>query len=245
MTAATYVIAATPRSGSSLLAEGLAGTGIVGRPAEYFASAYTWLWKQELALSKDCTWGEYMESVLAYATTPNGVRGVKLHWEQVRWLAAALCVQGPPESVVEVLFPGAVYVNIVREDRRAQAISLFRAMASAEWCRFPGSPPGRVDVAALSPTPLEIRRLEEAVAAQQANWERYLRERGARVHTVWYENLDDDYRGEIGQILKFLGADPERARSLPDPRLERQSDELNLRWRHLVDHACLAEEGVP
>ena len=108
MTAATYVIAATPRSGSSLLAEGLADTGVVGRPAEYFAPAFTWLWKEEFALAADCTWGEYLESVMAYATTPNGVRGVKLHWEQVRWLAAALCVQGPPESVVEVLFPGAV-----------------------------------------------------------------------------------------------------------------------------------------
>ena len=37
MTTPTYVIAATPRSGSSLLAEGLEATGVVGRPAEYFS----------------------------------------------------------------------------------------------------------------------------------------------------------------------------------------------------------------
>ena len=135
------------------------------------------------------------------------------------------------------------YVNIVRDDRRAQAISLFRAMASDEWCRFPGSRSrtGHVDVTALSPTPQEISRLEEAVAAQQASWDDYLRQRGGRVHAVLYEELDEDYRGEIGRVLEFLGADPERARSLPDPRLERQSDELNVRWRQLVDHVYLTQ----
>ena len=234
MTTPTYVIAATPRSGSSLLAEGLEATGVVGRPAEYFAPDFTWLWKDHWALSQDCTWGQYVGRAMAYATTANGVRG-KLHWEQVRWLAGALGVHGDPDAVVEAMFPGAVFVNIVRGDRRAQAISLFRAMSSNEWCRFPGSRDSDVELASLTPTLEQIRQLEEAVSAQQANWERYLHERRARVHTVRYEALDADYRGEIGRVLAFLGADPERAQALPEPRLERQSDELNARWRRLVD----------
>jgi len=241
MTATTYVIAATPRSGSSLLAEGLEATGIVGRPAEYFAPDFTWLWKDHWGLTQDCTWGQYLGRAMAYATTANGVRGVKMHWEQVPWLAGALGVHGPASSVIEALFPGAVFVNIVRGDRRAQAISLFRAMSSNEWCRFPGSPRSDAELAALTPTPAQIRRLEEGVSAQQANWERYLHERGARVHTVRYEELDADYRGEIGRVLEFLGAEPERAQALPEPRLERQSDELNERWQRLIDDSERAE----
>jgi LPS sulfotransferase NodH len=225
MTAPTYVMA----------------TGVVGRPAEYFAPDFTWLWKDHWALSQDCTWGQYVGRAMAYATTANGVRGVKLHWEQVRWLAGALGVHGEPDAVIAAMFPGAVFVNIVRGDRRAQAISLFRAMSSNVWCRFPGSLDSDVELASLTPTLVQIRQLEEAMSAQQANWERYLHERRARVHTVRYEQLDADYRGEIGRVLEFLGADPERAQALPEPRLERQSDELNARWRRLVDDSDRAE----
>ena len=64
---------------------------------------------------------------MAFAATENGVRGVKIHWRHVVSLARTLGFRGDPGVVLEVLFPAAVFVNIVRADRRAQALSLFRA----------------------------------------------------------------------------------------------------------------------
>ena len=40
-------------------------------------------------------------------------------------------------AVLEFLFPSARYINIVRRDRRAQAISYYRALLSNEWVRRP------------------------------------------------------------------------------------------------------------
>lgn len=235
MTHLTYVVASTPRSGSSLLAEGLEATGVVGRPAEYFAPDFTWLWKEHWQLSGDCSWGEYLARAMAYATTENGVRGIKIHWEQVLWLAGAIGVEGYPGDVLDALFPAGVFVNIVRADRRAQALSLFRAMVTDEWCRFPGSRTSAVDLSGVTPTYEQIAALERAMEWQQEGWEQHFAARRARVLTVRYEDLDADYRGEIRRVLVFLGADSRDADHVPAPRLQRQSDHFNLSWRHVVE----------
>src|ERR1700758_1845514 len=132
---ATYVIASTPRSGSSLLAGGLVATGVAGRPEEFFTPDYIEAYKKDLKLPLDCTWAEYLAKVMSFAETENGVLGVKIHWRHVGWLAQAVGFRGDPGDVLEMLFPAAIFVNIVRTDRRAQAISLFRAETSGEWFR--------------------------------------------------------------------------------------------------------------
>src|SRR5246127_2621589 len=113
MSHATYVIASTPRSGSSLLAAGLVSTGVAGRPEEYFTPDHIGFYKQDLKLPMSCSWPEYLTKVMAFAATENGVRGVKIHWRHVGSLAQALGFHGDPGVVLEVLFPEAVFVNIV------------------------------------------------------------------------------------------------------------------------------------
>jgi LPS sulfotransferase NodH len=248
---ATYVIASTPRSGSSLLAAGLVATGVAGRPEEYFASDHIAAYKQDLELPMDCSWAEYLTKVMAFAATENGVRGVKIHWRDVVSFARALGFRGDPGAVLEMLFPAAVFVNIVRADRRAQAISLFRAETTGEWFRSPGSStrerpwglylarptPRRpaVDLTGVAPTHEQIIGMERSIDAEQAAWTNYFTTRRPKVLTVRYEELDSNYRGEIVRVLQFLGADPAHAACLPKPPLERQSDHINEHWRRLID----------
>ena len=85
----------------------------------------------------NCSWAVFLAKVMAFAATENGVRGVKIHWRRVvvlaeRWVYVAI------QGLLEVLFPAAVFVNIVC-DRPAQAISLFRAETTGEWFCSPGS----------------------------------------------------------------------------------------------------------
>jgi LPS sulfotransferase NodH len=248
---ATYVIAATPRSGSSLLAAGLLATGVAGRPEEYFTPDYIGSYKEDLKLPMNCSWAEYLAKVMAFAATENGVRGVKIHWRHVVLVAQALGFRGDPGTVLEMLFPAAVFVNIVRADRRAQAISLFRAETTGEWFRSPGSSrsvrpwglylarptPGQAaaDLTGVAPTYEQIIGIERSLNAEQAAWTNYFTTRRLKVLTVRYEELDANYRGEIARVLQFLGADPAHAAGLPKPPLERQSDNINEHWRRLID----------
>jgi LPS sulfotransferase NodH len=250
MRRATYVIASTPRSGSSLLAAGLVATGVAGRPEEYFTPDHITAYKADLNLPSDCSWPEYLDKAMAFAATDNGVRGVKIHWRHVVSLAHALGFRGDPGLVLDALFPAAVFVNIVRADRRAQALSLFRAEATGEWFRSSGSlrtarpwglylgrpaAGGAVDLTGVAPTYEQVAATERSLAAEQAAWADYFGARRAEVLTVRYEDLDANYRGEIARVLQFLGADPAPAARLPMPPLERQADHVSQHWRRLID----------
>jgi trehalose 2-sulfotransferase len=251
MSHATYVIASTPRSGSSLLAAGLVSTGVAGRPEEYFTPDHIGSYKQDLKLPMSCSWAEYLAKVMAFAATENGVRGVKIHWRHVVSLARALGFRGDPGVALDVLFPAAVFVNIVRADRRAQAISLFRAETTDEWFRSAGPStsvlrwglylarptPGRaaVDLTGVAPTYEQIVGIERSLDAEQTAWTNYFSTRRRKVLTVRYEELDANYHGEIARVLRFLDADPAHADGLSKPPLERQSDHINEHWRRLID----------
>jgi trehalose 2-sulfotransferase len=248
-----YVIASTPRSGSSLLATGLDATGVAGRPEEYLAPDQIGPYKEDWKLPRNCSWADYRAKVMAFAATENGVVGIKTHWGHLVLLAQGLGLQGDPGIALDILFPTAVFVNIVRGDRRAQAISLFRAEATGEWVRshdqlapLPAylstsgshnrsSLRASVDLTKVAPTYEQILGMERGLAAEQAAWTRHLTSRRHKVLTVLYEDLDRNYRGEIARVLQFLGADPGRAVNLPKPAIARQSDLINENWLRLID----------
>ena len=112
---------ATPRSGSTVLCEALAATGVAGRPAEYFEAMYdTGLPRRPTdyfeglraipaasfladqlpaeggeareALRGATTYREYLAWVFGAGTTPNGVFGAKLMWGHVDHFVAYLRV---------------------------------------------------------------------------------------------------------------------------------------------------------
>jgi LPS sulfotransferase NodH len=105
----SYLVCATPRSGSTLLCEALESTGVAGRPREYFEELketgvprrpreYFWglrspdvlrLLPHDSQLNRSAeqrpTWdrddyARHLEASVAQGTTPNGVFGAKLMW---------------------------------------------------------------------------------------------------------------------------------------------------------------------
>jgi len=105
----SYLVCATPRSGSTLLCEGLERTGVAGRPREYFEALketgvprrpreYFWglrspevirLLPYDSQLDREAerspTWSRddyarHLAASLREGTTPNGVFGAKLMW---------------------------------------------------------------------------------------------------------------------------------------------------------------------
>lgn len=231
MRATSYIVAATPRSGSSLLCEGLSATSVAGFPNEFFAPDFRWMWRKAWGLEDSIGINSYIESALFHGTSRNGITAFKIQWMHAAPLAEEM--GRPGEDALSALLPGARFVNIIRLDRRAQALSWFRAIATNEWWRFgaaSGPPPPAFDRAA-------VLSLEAHLQNQQNAWQRYFAERGIVPLTVEYEALGRDYRGEITRVLQFLGLDRLPAAAIPPPCLSRQADSVTADWRQRLDQA--------
>jgi LPS sulfotransferase NodH len=131
--AVAYIIASTMRTGSYLLCEGLEATGRAGHPREVFCperrANYAGLWQ----LPRDIGFDGYLREAIRKGTTENGVFGMKIHGHHVEPLARECGVAGEPWRVLPQLFPSAKYIHLRRRNRRAQAISWYRAAVTNEW----------------------------------------------------------------------------------------------------------------
>src|SRR4051812_7686283 len=141
-----YFVCATPRSGSTLLCRSLAATGVAGRPEEYFerlrhsglprepreyfgglppqdADLLDLLPETRTGRPQHADLDRELPRYLEDGTTPNGVFGSKLMWGHLEDLLARL---GP--DTLEDRLGRLDYVHVTREDKVAQAVSLWRAV---------------------------------------------------------------------------------------------------------------------
>jgi LPS sulfotransferase NodH len=235
----TYIVAATPRTGSYLLCGGLEATGIAGRPSEAFTPDFEGIWRRLWSLDPCAGFWDYFREAIRYGTTSNGVYGLKIHWMHIARLAQDASFAGESADVLAQLFTGAVFVNIVRQDLRAQALSYLRALQTNEWWRMEGVVNDQRNGAVPVFDAAAIERLERELVSQQSAWERYFVERHIEPLVVEYEALTEDYRGQLARVLDFLGLDASAAATIPPPRLLRQADRLTAQWSQLMEAACL------
>ena len=232
----SYVIASTVRTGSHLLCEALCNTGVAGRPVEAFCRRHSAVYREEWRIPPDADFNRYYRSVVRHGTTENGTFGVKIHRSHVPLLAEDSGLAGSPDEIVSGLFPGAKYVYLTRKDRRAQAISLYRARATNEWWRIEGVP----NPFARGPEPVfdppSILEAEKYIEDENAAWECFFRAEGIEPLRIEYESVDHNLRKNVAHILCFLGEDPEQAQAVRFPRFVRQRDAITDQWLWQMDN---------
>jgi LPS sulfotransferase NodH len=189
----------------------------------------------EWELPEGIAFDDYLRAGIEKGTTANGVFGTKIHRHHLAPLARECGFAGDPSHVLRKLFPGAKYVHLRRRDRRAQAISWFRAKITNEWWRIPGVH----DPTLTGQTPEfhapEIRRLEFELERQQKAWDVFFDAREVESMAMDYETLAANYREEVARVLAFIGEEPGIARALPDPRLVSQNDDTTEEWHRRMD----------
>lgn len=194
----SLVIATDYRSGSTLLAEGLAGAGGYGVPMEY---AQRGAMERRFARFASPSPDEYLRAVMRARTSDTGVFGIKLFW---------------PEAQTLDLLPAPVIVWLRRRDVVAQAVSTWSALVTGEW---------RSPRATERDVPYDRQRLAALVAMHahhDRSWEQTLRDRATI--EVAYEDLAADpvrVTTVIVDALAQAGMPPEG--SIPRPRLARQA----------------------
>ena len=233
--ATTYIIASTMRTGSYLLCEGLEATGRAGYPREIFCPERREDYAGKWRLPQDIGFDDFLRTAIQKGTTDNGVFGTKIHWHHVEPLAWEYGVTGEPWRVLRELFPTAKYIHLRRRNRRAQAISWYRAEVTNQWWRIPGVEDWDLTGRQAEFNAAEIRRLELALDRHQQAWDEFFAAQPVEVMTMDYETLAADYRGEVARALAFIGEDPELAQALPEPRMVRQGDSLTEEWQRRME----------
>jgi LPS sulfotransferase NodH len=269
MTMASYLVCATPRSGSTLLCETLAETGVAGNPLEFFEALpdtgvprqpvdyLTGLDDPEaLGLIERAPphppppysdvrgvtdYAEHLAKVKRTGTTPNGVFGAKIMWAHLVDLGGRLGRDDLP-SLVDELFDRPRFVWVRRADTVRQAVSLWRAMQTQSW-RAENAPAAagepRYSYAAL-------RHLVALLTDHDAAWERFFTCASGAVLTLTYEEIADDPVAALRRTLAHIGVPPPEDALAALPSMRRQADERSDAWAEAYarDSRLLSARGV-
>jgi len=137
----SYLICATPRSGSTLLCGLLESSGVAGRPASYFNRRglhdYADVWR--IARPRDGRIDEaYVRAALAAGKTSNGVFGGRIMAETLPELIGDLAAADSGSAVTDLGLLSAQlgrlrFVHLRRRDVVAQAVSWAKALQTYYW----------------------------------------------------------------------------------------------------------------
>jgi LPS sulfotransferase NodH len=219
----SFFICASKRTGSTMLAELLADTGLVGRADEYFGNYL----RPTRFRSGRVGVAEHLVSC-ASSSRETGVLGCKLHWEHLPFFVGFLGLlrgaRGCTDlELVERAFPDPCFLWIRREDLVAQAVSWWKATSSEAWLGHeePLAAP-RFDFAEIQ---ARARRAEEQVSA----WKEWFAANGIEPLPVRYEELVAEPAALVRRALRFIGV-PVPDDLVVETRTRRQADEVNEEW---------------
>jgi LPS sulfotransferase NodH len=227
----SYVICCVQRTGSWLLAHTLADTGYAGRPADYFDDAEQENHSREWGLpTGDLT--AYVRAMREKATTPNGVLGSKLMWNNFDSLRSSLHPLSGTDAGLEFMrrtFPNPQFVWLRRQDKVRQGISWWRAAATDQWALRAGQEPEQP-----APDVEQIVQLVQFAQRCEDGWRQWFASTGIQPCQVLYEDLSQDRLAVANGVLEFLRLPQLDADTLPPVRYRKQADSLTERYADLV-----------
>lgn len=228
----SIVLCATPRTGSTLACDVLAGTGQLGLPKEPFAAV-------AIPACADA-WGvpplevdpaRYLRAVFTNGTTPNGICAVKVMWEDVASLARAT---NRHEADALDSFVDPVALLVTRRDKVAAAVSQHRAERTGEWSTtdVEGRPdPGRADLGRVS-------ELHDAQHDGAEQWRALVVASALPMAEVVYEDVVGDPARIAVVAARLVGVELEEEPEVRTAlRIQRDT------WNDEVRRAWLEETG--
>jgi LPS sulfotransferase NodH len=274
----SYLVCATPRSGSTLLCQALEQTGVAGHPAEYFealsrsglprrpheyfdpdrhANIVERLAFREMPegtaqpnpLWHPETYDQYLSWALTEGTTANGVFAAKLMWGYLGDFAELLRgIEGmagrPLPELLSRAFPGLRYVQITRQDKVRQAVSLWKAVQTQAWKREAGA-----ELEHAGPLMFSFRAINYLVrllTAHDASWDAYFLGLGYEPLKITYEELAESTDAVVARVLEHLGIRAPQELAQEAPRLSVQADTVSEEWvRRVHEHLAALETPEP
>lgn len=215
-----YLICSTPRSGSTLLGDYLARTGLAGSPLEYLNDVYIATYRESVGL-RATTFRHYIDDLERRRSSSNHVFGMKAHFAQMIEAFKKVDIQ-VMNSFLEMFDR---FIIIERRDKIAQAVSWFRALKTGIWSSKHAE---LSEVKEVLPDfdPVAITKSLSGLITGENNWKKTLAERGKTWHTVYYEDLARSPGTVLEEVFRALSI-TERPAVWPEPSLSQQGSEFN------------------
>ena len=241
----SYLLCVSPRSGSTLLCDLLAQTGVAGRPNAFFrpGSIAGFCRSFGVAPTDAATFGQdYIAAAIRAGTGDTGVFGMRTNWDALPGLLDRLrAVDGDGDdlTVLERAFGPCRFVHLARADLVAQAVSLTIAEQTGLWHRnADGSDRENFDLAEVARyDAAQISRELAGLQAARAGWADWFARTAITPLRMTYEGLSADPVGTLAQVLHHIGQDRDHAKRAT-PGTMKLATGLNADWaaRYRTDH---------
>lgn len=231
----SYIICSTPRSGSTLLAEGMLATGCMGNPVEYFNPVHG----EPLTVRWDVpTLQEYLTTLVQKRTDRSGAFSLKTHWAQLDVFYQHYLAERGEQTLLEAMqndpaeahrqrrafldsfFPNITYIHIIRVNRIRQAVSWWVGSQTGRWADFAQEP--EQSEQQLPYDFHAIRAYHDALTVADAHWTDFFRINNIRPRTIVYEDFATNYKQTLLGLIDAAGSAP--APDIAKPRLRQQAN---------------------
>lgn len=242
----SYLMCATPRTGTHLLCFALTDLGIAGRPEEYLIDFDhpTWtFWENgPVAQANGArTRDEFIDVVKRVGASDNGVLGVKVMFEHLDRIVSNF--QEMPQyagldraAIFHAVFPNLHVIDVKRRDRLRQAISYVRLVQTGVFVVTNDWQPESFGEPVYDFETIRevIGRIEEG----EREWAEFYNELRLTPYEIVYEDLltTDGMDRALRGVVRHLGVEP-NFDTPPAPRSIVQADALTEEWvaRYLAD----------
>lgn len=236
-----YVLCGTPRSGSTLICEMLAASGVAGRPNSFFREADVAYWAEKwgVPVSVGIESAEFDRAYLAAmreaGRAGTGIFGLRIMFSSLvdakRRLDRAAGVDRDVAGHLAAAFGTPLYIHLSRQNKLAQAVSLARALQTGLWhlnadgtvLEGTGAPAEPAyDGARIAAILAQLERDDQA-------WEEFFADRRLEPLRLSYETVVEAPQQALAQILERLGLDPLLANTIAVPTAK-MADDISRQW---------------
>lgn len=223
-----YIIAMTPRSGSSRLTEVIKNTKVLGRPGESLAAkSIPRILGKIPARNAD----EYLVNVMKQMQTPNKVSGLKTSWFQFKKFCDALS----DHSVLQ----NYKYIYLIRRDTSGQAVSLYKAVESTVFhTNVSHSSEALNKVAELDYDYHRINKWHQHILKQESGWQKFFLAHKIFPLIITYEDIESDVDSVIERIAAYLNVELNPEITTPTSIFNKVGNRVNVEWacQFTLDH---------
>jgi LPS sulfotransferase NodH len=230
------IICATPRSGTTLLCDLLAETGITGVPNSFYRVESVADFAGRLGVAEGPNFERrYLDAILREGRGDTDMFSMRVMWPSVATMRDALGVVFPREisdrGRIAAAFGTPLYLYVERKDKVAQAISRIKAEQSGLWHR---AADGSVreqggEYRAPEYDAMRLRASISETTAHEAEWRGWFAREGIVPMEMSYEELSADPQAAMARLLGALGRDPEIANRIA-PRTAKLADAQSTEW---------------